>query len=104
MMSEPFDPSDPNCWIAHGRRPEHAAILADAWRRLPDLPPQAPAEERLARMRERVIALRPVMESMSRAAEEERQARNFAFTQARVESGDADDRDRAILWARTLHG
>lgn len=103
MISEPFNPADANCWIAHGRRPEHAAILADAWRRLPDLPPQAPAEDRLARMRERVTALRPVMDSMSRTADEERQARNFAFTQARIDSGDADDRDRAILRARALH-
>lgn len=104
MISEPFDPADAEAWIAHGRRPEHAAILAEAWQRFPDLPPDAPAEDRLARMRERVIALRPVMDSMSRSAEQERQARNFAFTEARIDRGEGDDRDRTILRARSLHG
>lgn len=104
MISEPFDPADPDAWIAHGRRPEHAAILADAWQSFPDLPPDAAAEDRLARLRERVIALRPVMDSMSRTAEAERQARNFAFTEARITNGDGDDRDHAILRAQTAHG
>lgn len=101
MISEPFDPAD---WIAHGRRSELAAILAEAWQRFPDLPPQAAAEDRLARMRERVIALRPVMEAMSRTAEDERQARNFAFTQTRIAGGEGDERDEAILRGRDVHG
>ena len=103
-MSEPFDPADADAWIAHGRRAEHAAILADAWRRFPDLPAHAPAEARMARMRERVTALRPVMEAMSQTAEEERQARNFAFTADRIAQGSADARDQAIIRGRDLHG
>lgn len=104
MILEPFAPADPAAWIAHGRRPEHAAILADAWQRFPDLPPQAAAEDRLLRMRERVIALRPFMDAMSRAAEAERQARNFAFTQGRIAGGEGDDRDSAILRGRDVYG
>lgn len=103
-MSEPFDPADAESWIAHGRRPEHAAILADTWHRYPDLPTDAVPEARLARMRERVIALRPVMESMSRQVEAERQARNFTFTTTRIASGAADERDHAIIRARDHHG
>ncbi|WP_342803789.1 hypothetical protein [Novosphingobium album (ex Liu et al. 2023)] len=103
-MSEPFDPASARAWLDHGRPPEQAAILADVWCRLPDLAPDAAAEARLARMRERAVALRPVMEAMSRIAEEERQDRNFAFTQRRIANGVGDDRDRAILRARTLRG
>jgi len=103
MISEPFDPADERTWIARGRRPEHAAILADAWRRFPDLPTKADREARVARMRERALALRPVMEAMSKAADAERQARNFAFTETRISSGKGDDRDDAILRARSLH-
>src|SRR3546814_15640924 len=58
----------------------------------------------MARMRERVTALRPVMEAMAHMVEAERQARNFAFTARRVGEGRGDDRDRAILRARDLHG
>lgn len=104
MISEPFDPADAGAWIARGRRPEHAAVIAKAWRHFPDLPAAAAPEDRLARMRQRALALRPVMESMSRAAEEERQTRNFAFTEGRIAKGEGDDRDRAILSARSLYG
>jgi len=104
MISEPFDPADEATWIAHGRRPEHAAILADAWRRFPDLPNEAEREARVAHMRDRALALRPVMESMSKAAEEERQARNFAFTETQIANGKGDDRDHAILRARRDYG
>ena len=102
-MSEPFDPADAQAWIAHGRRPDHAAWLAEAWSRFPDLPNDAPLEERLARMRERVTALRPAMDSISRTVEQERQTRNFAFTTTRIASGEGDDRDHAIIRARDLH-
>ncbi|WP_337847817.1 hypothetical protein [Sphingomonas sp.] len=103
MISESFDPADADAWIARGRRPEHAAVIADAWRRFPDLPAAASPEDRLARMRQRALALRPVMESMSQTADQERQARNFAFTENRVAKGEGDERDRAILRARSLH-
>ncbi|MFD2502587.1 hypothetical protein ACFSTI_32200 [Rhizorhabdus histidinilytica] len=103
-MSEPFDPADTDAWIAHGRSPVQAAALADAWRRFPDLANDSPLDQRMARMRERVTALRPVMEAMAHMVEAERQARNFAFTARRVAEGRGDDRDRAILRARDLHG
>jgi hypothetical protein len=57
----------------------------------------------MARMRERALALRPVMEAMSKAADEERQLRNFAFTEERVGRGEGDARDEAILRARSVH-
>ncbi|HUD30175.1 MAG TPA: hypothetical protein VMQ93_15000 [Novosphingobium sp.] len=104
MISEPFDPADAATWIARGRRPDHAAILADAWQRFPDLPNEADREARVARMRDRALALRPVMEAMSRANDEERQARNFGFTEGKVGRGEGDARDDAILRGRTLHG
>src|SRR3546814_19146183 len=74
MMSEPFDPADTDAWIAHGRSPVQAAALADAWRRFPDLANDSPLDQRMARMRERVTALRPVMEAMAHMVEAERQA------------------------------
>lgn len=104
MMSEPFDPGDPAAWIAHGRSPDQAAALADAWRRFPDLPNDHPADQRMARMRERVTALRPVMEAMSRTVEAERQASNFAFTARQIDAGKGNHRDHAILRGRDLHG
>lgn len=104
MISEPFDPASAATWIARGRRPDHAAILADAWQRFPDLPNEAEREARVARMRDRALALRPVMEAMTKANDEERQARNFAFTEGKVGRGEGDARDDAILRGRTLHG
>lgn len=103
-MSEPFDPANPCAWIARGRDPECAAAIADAWRRFPDLPSHFPADQRMARLGERGRALRPVFDSMTRKANEERQARNFAFTTNRVAAGEGDDREHAILRARDLHG
>ena len=35
MISEPFDPADAGTWIARGRRPEHAAVIAEHRRWLP---------------------------------------------------------------------
>ncbi|CCW17306.1 hypothetical protein EBBID32_16450 [Sphingobium indicum BiD32] len=103
MISEPFDPADAGAWIARGRPPEYAAVIAEAWRCFPDLPAAAAPEDRFARMRQRAMALRPVMESMSRAAEKERQTRNFTFTEGRIAKGEDDNRDRAILSARSLY-
>ena len=104
MISERFDPADAAAWIAHGRRPDHARILAEAWRRLPDLPPGAPADARMGRMRERTLSLRPVMEAMSEAAEAQRQAKNFAFTEGQIAAGKGDARDVAILRGRDIYG
>jgi hypothetical protein len=104
MTAVPFDPADPGAWLSLGRRPEHAFLLADVWTRLPDLPSTADGEARRARMRERALALRPIMDALSKAAEDARQASNFAFTEKRVHSGDGDVRDEAILRARSLYG
>ncbi len=54
MISEPFDPADADAWIA---RPEHAVVIAGAWRRFPDLPAAAAPDDRLARQRQRALAL-----------------------------------------------
>src|SRR3546814_4892977 len=86
-MSSPFAPADTDAWIAHGVSPVQAAALANAWRRFPDLANDSPLDQRMARMRERVTALRPVMEAMAHMVEAERQARNFAFTARRVAEG-----------------
>ena len=103
-MTEPFDPACAQTWIGRGRAPEHAAIIAEAWRNFPDLPPDFPLEERMARTRERVAAMRPVHEAMRLAQESARQARNFTFTENRVARGEGDERDRAILAGRDRHG
>ena len=52
-MTDNFDPADAGCWKAHGRPAHHAHALADAWRRFPDLPNDAPLDERMARSREK---------------------------------------------------
>ncbi|KMS56605.1 hypothetical protein V474_13655 [Novosphingobium barchaimii LL02] len=46
--SAAFDPADQNRWIARGRRPEHAEVLALVWKDYPDLPFDAPLAERMA--------------------------------------------------------
>ena len=64
-MTDSFDPADAGCWMAHGRPAHQAHALADAWRRFPDLPNDAPLDERMARARERVQALRPRFEAVT---------------------------------------
>jgi hypothetical protein len=103
-MTDIFDPADAGCWMARGRPTHHAQALADAWRRFPDLPSDAPVEARMARSRERVQALRPLNEAIAQETERQRQARNFAFVERQVEQGSNDPRDRAILHARDVHG
>ena len=77
-----FAPGDPATWIARGRNPAHAAALAKAWRDFPDLPADSPLGERMARTRERVVAMRPVHDAISADGEAQRQAQNFAFMEA----------------------
>ncbi len=103
-MTAVFDPADPETWIARGRLPAHAALMADAWRTFPDLPRDVPAEDRMARSRERVEAMRPVMDAIQAEQELLRQARNFAFTERRVARSEGDEREVAILRGRDLHG
>ncbi|NML91111.1 MULTISPECIES: hypothetical protein [Sphingobium] len=58
----------------------------------------------MTRTRERVVAMRPVTNAIARQTECERQARNFAFTQAKVARGGGTRLDQAILIGRTDHG
>ena len=56
MAQERLDPADVSTWLTRGRTPEHAAAIAAAWRDFPDLPPDAPLQDRTARGRERIAA------------------------------------------------
>ncbi|WP_207212388.1 hypothetical protein [Sphingobium cupriresistens] len=102
--STPFDPADATCWIAHGRRPEHAALLAAVWTDLPDLPSDVPLAARMARSRARVAALRPFNDAIREEAERERQRANFASIERRVANNAAEPFDLAILHGQAHHG
>lgn len=99
-----FDPADAQCWIGRGRPHDHAEQLARAWADFPDLPNEAPAQDRMARIRERVAALRPLNDAIREEGERERKRRNFAFIECRIAAGRADARDHFILQARARHG
>lgn len=99
-----FDPADARCWTTRGRPEHHAEQLARAWADFPDLPIEAPAQDRMTRIRERVAALRPLNDAIQEDGERERKRRNFAFIERRVAAGSADTRDHFILQARTRHG
>ena len=99
-MDDRFDPSDAATWIARGRSPEHAEALAQAWRDFPDLPPTAALEDRIARTRARVVAMRPVNDAIQLASEAERQRRNFLHVESKAASGSIGDSDLAILRGR----
>lgn len=100
----PFDPCSAATWLARGRAPDHAEALAKAWRDYPDLPPTSPAEDRMARTRARVEAMKPVNDAIAAQTEAERQARNFSFTEGRAIAGRGDERDAAILRGRDRYG
>lgn len=104
MPDTVFDPADADCWIAHGRKREHAALIAAAWREHPDLPPTAPLAERQARSRARIAAMNPVNEQIRQEVAREQEARNFAFTEAQLRLGRASSQDAAILIGRDRHG
>ncbi len=104
MPDTVFDPADAECWIAHGRKREHAVLIAAAWRDHPDLPPSAPLDERQARSRARIAAMNPVNEQIRQEAAREQEARNFAFTEAHLRLGRASSQDAAILAGRDRHG
>jgi len=103
-VEPPFDPADPACWLERGRTPAHADAIARAWRDFPDLPAQAPVEARMARGRERIAAMRVVNDAIAAETRAQREATNFAFTQAQVEQGRGDDRDIALLQGRDDYG
>ncbi|WP_103727516.1 hypothetical protein [Novosphingobium sp. HII-3] len=96
--------TEPATWLARGRSAAEADALAKAWRDFPDLAIDAPADARMARTRERTIAMRPIFEAMSERSEAERQATNFAFTRRQVENGEANAQDEAVIRARDEHG
>ncbi|OYW89066.1 MAG: hypothetical protein B7Z20_00960 [Sphingobium sp. 32-64-5] len=103
-MTDTFDPADAGCWMARGRPAHHAHALADAWRRFPDLPTDAPLDARMARSRERVQALRPLNEAIAQETERQRTAANFACVERQIAQGSTDSRNGAILHARDVHG
>lgn len=104
MTDATFIVTDPATWITRGRSRPEAEALAKAWRDFPDLLPSEPLEDRMARTRARVDAMRPIFDAMAARTEAERQASNFAFTQGRVNDGLGDERDDAILRGRQKHG
>lgn len=102
--STAFDPADARCWVARGRPEDHAEQLARAWAEFPDLPNEAPAQDRMARIRERVAALRPLNDAIREEGERERKRRNFAFVERRIAEGKGAPRDHFILQASSRHG
>ena len=104
MSFTQHDPADPQTWLARGRVEHHAQALADAWRDFPDLPFDAPVEEKQARCRSRAAALKPIHDAISAEAERQRRDRNFAHLEASAATGKMSDRDVAILRARDDHG
>ncbi|MGI9376019.1 MAG: hypothetical protein ACR2PC_08000 [Tsuneonella suprasediminis] len=103
-MTNNFDPADAGCWMARGRPAHHAFALADAWRRFPDLPNDAPLDARMARTRERVQMLRPLHEAIGLETERQRTTANFAFVERQIAQGSTDSRNPSILHARDIHG
>jgi hypothetical protein len=103
-MTDLFNPAEPGCWIARGRQAHQAEVLADVWRRFPDLPNDAPPETRMARTRERVTALQPFHDAIRAESEMERQSTNFAFAERQIVEGSTDPRYPAILRGRNEHG
>lgn len=101
---DPFDPADPQCWIAHGRSAVHAEAIAAAWQAFPDLPGSAPAETRMIRIRERVAAMRPFMDRLAEETQQAREIANFAFIKRAMAQGSNDPRHAGIIAARDCHG
>lgn len=101
---DPFDPTETRCWLTRGRSNEHASELARIWRAFPDLPATASLDDRMARGRERIAAMKPLNDAISAASEAERQARNFALMERHLEDGTIADRELAVLRGRDEHG
>lgn len=101
---DPFDPADTRCWIAHGRSADHAAAIAAAWRAFPDLPASSAVEARMARVRQRVAAMRPFMDRLAEDARQARDTANFAFVTSALAKGSRDPRHAWIVEARGRHG
>ncbi len=99
-----FDSTDMRCWLTRGRSVDQANELARIWRTYPDLPPTAPLVDRMARARERIIAMKPLNDAIAARTEAERQTRNFAFMAARAQNGTIADSEVAILRGRDVYG
>jgi hypothetical protein len=99
-----FDSTDMRCWLTRGRSVEQATELALIWRSYPDLPPTAPLEDRMARGRERIAAMKPLNHAIAARTEDERQTRNFAFVELRAQEGTIVDSEIAILRGRDRYG
>jgi len=104
VRRDTFDPTDATCWLTRGRSIEHASELARIWRAFPDLPATAPLEDRMARGRERIGAMKPLNDAISAATEAERQARNFALMERHLADGTIADSELAVLQGRDEHG
>ena len=102
--AETFDPAVAECWIARGRKPEHAAALATVWRDFPDLPSGAPTEDRMARMKSRTQAMKPVFDAIAAEQAAELEERNFASVERSAVEGKGSDRDLAVLRGRDDYG
>ena len=98
-----LDPTDMRCWLSRGRTVEQANELARIWKTFPDLPATAPLEDRRARGRERIAAMKPLHDADSAKVEAERQTRNFAFMASRAQNGTITDHEIAILRGREIH-
>jgi len=98
-----LDPTDMRCWLTRGRTVEQATELARIWRTFPDLPATAPLEERQARGRERIAAMKPLNDAIAAKTEAERQTRNFSLMETRAQNGTIADNEIAILRGRDLH-
>ena len=101
---ENFDPAIAACWVARGRSPDHAAVIAAVWRDFPDLANDAPLADRQERTKFRTQAMKPVFEAIAAQQAAELEAKNFAFTERKTLDGAADDRDLAILRGRDDYG
>ncbi len=99
-----FDPADMRCWLTRGRSVEHATALATIWQTYPDLAPTAPLEDRMARGRERIRAMKPLNDAITARTEAERQRTNFGLMERRAANGTIEDRDLAILRGRDAYG
>jgi len=99
-----FDPTEARCWLTRGRSNEHATELARIWQAYPDLPATAPLDDRMARGRERIAAMKPLNDAISAATEADRQARNFGLMEQHLADGTIADRDLAVLRGRDDHG
>lgn len=103
-VNEKQDPGDPRTWLDRGRPPDVAEEVARAWREFPDLPAGTPLNARMERNRARQEVLKSLYARQDAKRRDEQEARNFAFTNRQIASGNGHDRDIAILRGRDQYG